>query len=68
MCERISDIKRIDGNREHELTIDVIPFEKAHMPPYDLYRITFIDIPNGITTKKVTRTESNHLKNLKSIV
>ncbi|MEK5063669.1 hypothetical protein [Cytobacillus sp. FSL R5-0596] len=33
MCERISDIKRIGGNRGHELTIDVITFEKAHMPP-----------------------------------
>lgn len=58
MCERITDIKSLGGNRRHKLTIEVVTFEKAHMPPYDLFRITFTDIPNGITVAKVERTEN----------
>lgn len=56
MCERITDIKRLDGNRRHELTIEVVTFEKAHMPPYDIFRITLTDIPDGITVTNVERT------------
>lgn len=56
MCERITDIKRIDGNRRHELNIEVVTYEKAHEPPYDLFHFTLTDIPDGITVKNVKRT------------
>ncbi|MFS0688826.1 DUF3888 domain-containing protein [Sporosarcina sp. 179-K 8C2 HS] len=55
MCERIIDIKRIDGDRKHELTIEVVTFEQAHSPPYDLFRITLIDTPDKINVISVKR-------------
>ena len=48
MCERITNIKRLDGNRDHEVVIEVITFENAHMPPYYLFRITLTDTPDKI--------------------
>lgn len=56
MCERITDIRRLEGNRRHELNIEVVTFEKAHEPPYDLFHITLTDIPDGITVTNVKRT------------
>lgn len=55
MCERIIDIKRIDGDRKHEITIEVVTFEQAHSPPYDLFRITLIDKPDEIIVINVNR-------------
>ncbi|WP_371922583.1 DUF3888 domain-containing protein [Sporosarcina sp. Marseille-Q4943] len=49
------DIKRIDGDRKHEITIEVVTFEQAHSPPYDLFRITLIDTPTEIKVIKVKR-------------
>ncbi|MBT2686861.1 DUF3888 domain-containing protein [Bacillus sp. ISL-47] len=65
MCERITNIKRLDGNRQHELTIEVMTFEKAHMPPYDLYRITLTDKPDEITVTKIERAENISPEQLK---
>ncbi len=46
MCERITDIKRLSGHdRQHELTIEVVTFEQAHSPPYNLIRVTLTDTP-----------------------
>ncbi|MEI4828974.1 DUF3888 domain-containing protein [Bacillus sp. FJAT-53711] len=60
MCERITDIKRLGGNnRQHELTIEVITFEQAHSPPYNLIRVTLTDIPpKGINVTNVEREEN----------
>lgn len=56
MCERITDIQRLGGNREHKLTIEVVTFEQAHLPPYDLFRITLTDIPDaGINVTHIER-------------
>lgn len=59
MCERITNIKRLDGNRDHEVVIEVITFENAHMPPFDLFRITLTDTPD-----KINVTEVEHTKNI----
>ncbi|WP_432360628.1 DUF3888 domain-containing protein [Sporosarcina sp. UB5] len=55
MCERIIDIKRLDGDRNHELTIEVVTFEQAHSPPYDLFRVTLTDTSDGINVINVKR-------------
>lgn len=65
MCERITDIKSIGGNRHHELTIEIVTYEKAHDPPYDLFRLTLTDIPDGITVTNVERTENLSPEQLK---
>ncbi|CAM4264446.1 DUF3888 domain-containing protein [Bacillus manliponensis] len=65
MCERITDIKRLGGNRRHELTIKVVTYEKAHDPPYDLFRLRLTDIPDGITVTNVERTENLSPEQLK---
>jgi hypothetical protein len=36
MCEQITNIKRLSGISDHEVIIEVVTFEEAHMPPYDL--------------------------------
>ncbi|UOQ46832.1 DUF3888 domain-containing protein [Gracilibacillus caseinilyticus] len=58
MCERITNIKRLGGNRDHEVVIEVVTFEKAHMPPYNLFRIKLIDTLDKITVTEVERTEN----------
>ncbi|MCM3711134.1 DUF3888 domain-containing protein [Sporosarcina luteola] len=58
MCERIIDIKRVDGDRKHEITIEVVTFEQAHSPPYDLFRITLIDTPSEINVINVKRARN----------
>ena len=60
MCERITDIKRLDGNnRQHELTIEVVTFEQAHSPPYNLIQVTLTDTPpKGINVTNVEREEN----------
>ena len=60
MCERITDIKRLSGNnRQHELTVEVVTFEQAHSPPYNLIRVTLTDIPpKGINVTNVEREEN----------
>ena len=65
MCERIIDIKRLDGDREHELTIEVVTFEQAHSPPYDLFRVTLIDTPSEINVINVKRQKNISTQQLK---
>ncbi|WP_068674731.1 DUF3888 domain-containing protein [Oceanobacillus sp. Castelsardo] len=65
MCERITNIKRLGGNRDHEVVIEVVTFEKAHMPPHDLFRIKLIDTPDKITVTDVNRTENISPEQLK---
>ncbi|WP_369901964.1 DUF3888 domain-containing protein [Bacillus manliponensis] len=60
MCERITDIKRLgENNRQHKLTIEVVTFEQAHSPPYNLIRVTLIDTPpKRINVTNVEREEN----------
>ena len=59
MCEKITDIKRLnENNNEHELTIEVVTFEQAHSPPYNLVRVTLSDTSKGIVITKVDREEN----------
>ncbi|PFB15208.1 hypothetical protein COL80_28610 [Bacillus thuringiensis] len=66
MCERITDIKRLGGNnRQHELTIEVVTFEQAHSPPYNLIRITLTDPPpEEIKVTNVERKENLSIQQL----
>lgn len=65
MCERITDIKRLGGNnRQHELTIEVVTFEQAHSPPYNLIRLTLTDRPEAIDVINVEREENLSIKQL----
>lgn len=66
MCERITDIKRLGGNnRQHELTIEVVTFEQAHSPPYNLIRITLTDPPpEEIKVTNVKRKENLSIQQL----
>lgn len=66
MCERITDIKRLGGNnRQHELTIEVVTFEQAHSPPYNLIRVTLTDTPpEGIDVTNVEREENLSIQQL----
>lgn len=65
MCEQIANIKRLSGNRDHEVIIEVVTFEEAHMPPYDLFRITLIDTPDKITITGVERKDNLSSEQLK---
>lgn len=53
MCEKITKIKRLGGNRIHEVTLEFVTFEKAHMPPYDHVQMTLIDTPDRITVTNI---------------
>ncbi len=66
MCERITAIKRFGGNnRQHELTIEVVTFEQAHSPPYNLIRITLTDPPpEKIKVTNVERKENLSIQQL----
>ncbi|WP_073198961.1 DUF3888 domain-containing protein [Gracilibacillus kekensis] len=58
MCEKITDIRRLNGNRHHRLTIELVTFEKAHMPPYDLVRLTIIDQSDQIVITNIERKKN----------
>jgi hypothetical protein len=58
-CERIMDIKRIDGsNREHEVKIEVVTHQGPHNPPNDLVTVTLRDDHNGIRVTDVRRIKN----------
>jgi hypothetical protein len=65
MCEKITDIKRIDGSdRQHEVTIEVVTFEQAHDRPYDLFKITLTDIPEKLDVPNINVTNVERKKKL----
>ena len=65
MCEKITDIKRLgESERQHEVTIEVVTFEQAHEPPYDLFRITLTDIPEKLDVPNINVTHVERKKNL----
>ena len=65
MCEKITNIKRIGGSeRQHEVTIEVVTFEQAHEPPYDLFKITLTDIPEKLDVPNINVTHVERKKNL----
>jgi hypothetical protein len=52
-CEKILDLSRLNSNRNHEVTIQVITYEGAHNPPYDLFKIKLHDYMDKISLKDV---------------
>ncbi|PEK39205.1 hypothetical protein CN586_29055 [Bacillus toyonensis] len=65
ICEKITDIKRLgESERQHEVTIEVVTFEQAHEPPYDLFRITLTDIPEKLDVPNINVTHVERKKNL----
>ena len=65
MCEKITDIKRINGSdRQHEVTIEVVTFEQAHDRPYDLFKITLTDTPGTLDAPNINVTNVERKNNL----
>ena len=65
MCEKITDIKRINGSeRQHEVTIEVVTFEQAHDRPYDLFKITLTDMPETLDVPNINVINVERKNNL----
>ena len=65
MCEKITDIKRINGSeRQHEVTIEVVTFEQAHDRPYDLFKITLTDMPETLDVPNINVIHVERKNNL----
>lgn len=65
MCEKVTDIKRLgESERQHKVTIEVVTFEQAHEPPYNLFRVVLTDTPEGVDVINVEREENLSIQQL----